>query len=106
MLLAARYFWLLVFAAGEHFADGLAYPAVLIALALGWKGIRPDWLAMPILLSAYAANYFYAQATSEGKLSGAMGNFAFELMVFTFLSAVGYLVGWLLGRRRRKPSGV
>jgi membrane protein implicated in regulation of membrane protease activity len=105
MLLAARYFWLIIFVAGEHFADGLAYPAVLIALALGWKGIRPDWLAMPILLSAYAANYFFAYSTSEGKLSGAKGNFAFELMVFTFLSAVAYLVGWAL-RRRRKPSGV
>jgi hypothetical protein len=105
MLLAARYFWLILFAAGTHFIDGLAYPAVLIALTLGWKGIRPHWLAMPILLSAYAADYFYARATSEGKLSGAMGNFAFELMVFVFLSAAGYLAGWLLGRRRR-PSGV
>jgi hypothetical protein len=105
MLLAARYFWLIVFAAGTHFTDGLAYPAVLIAFALGWKGVRFDWLAMPILLSAYGAYYYYAHATSEGKLSGAMGNFVFELMVFAFLSAVGYLVGWAL-RRRRKPSGV
>jgi hypothetical protein len=101
MLLATRYFWLIVLAAGEHFADGLAYPAVLIAFALGWKGVRFDWLAMPILLSSYAAYYYYAQPTGEGKLSGAMGNFVFELMVFAF----GYLVGWLLGRRRRKPSG-
>ncbi len=105
MLLVARYFWLIVFAAGTHFIDGLAYPAVLIALILGWKGARPGWLAAPILLSAYAADYYYAHATSEGKLSGDMGNFAFELMVFAALSAVGYLAGWLLGRRR-KPSGV
>jgi hypothetical protein len=105
MLLAARYFWLIVFAAGTHFVDGLAYPAVLIALTLGWKGIRFDWLAMPILLSAYAAYYYYAHASSEGKLSGAMGNFVFELMVFALLSAIAYLVGWAL-RRRRKPSGI
>jgi hypothetical protein len=105
MLLATRYFWLILFTAGTHFVDGLAYPAVLIALALGWKGVRPDWLAMPILLSAYAANYFFAYSTSEGKLSAAKGNFAFELMVFVFLSAVAYLVGWAI-RRRRKPSGI
>ena len=69
---------------------------MLIAFTFGWKGIRLDWLAMPILLSTYAAYYYYAHATSEGKLSGAMGNFAFELIVFAFLSAVAYLVGWLL----------
>ena len=50
--------------------------------------------------------YYYANATGEGKLSGAKGNFAFELMVFVVLSAVGYLVGWASGRRRRKLSGV
>ena len=99
MLVVIRIFSLVIVAAAEHFHDGLAYPALIVAALLGWRGIGFYWLAAPILALAIAANQIYANATSSGKTAAAMGNFPFELMVFTFLSLVGYLLGWLWRRR-------
>ena len=100
MLLAFRFLWLIVFTAGAHLQDGLAYPALAIAFLLGWRGIGVYWLAAPSVAMAVVAAQVYAHATSTGKISGAMGNLAFELMVFAALGLAGYLAGWFFRRRR------
>ncbi|MGO9391841.1 hypothetical protein [Rhodoblastus sp.] len=104
MLVVIRIFSLVIVAAVEHFRDGLAYPALIVAALLGWRGIGFYWLAAPILALAIAANQIYANATSSGKIAAAMGNFPFELMVFAFLSLVGYLAGLLWRRRGSSPA--
>lgn len=100
MYLALRFLVLIVLGAFEHLGDGLAYPALAAALLLGWRGIGFYWLAAPVILSAFAAQHVYANIASTGKLGGALGNIWFELMVFSFVSILGYLVGLLLRRRR------
>jgi hypothetical protein len=100
LLLAFRFLWLIVFTAGAHLQDGLAYPALAVAFLLGWLRWRIYWLAAPALALAFFAAHIYAHATGEGKTSGAMGNFAFEAMVFGVLGLAGYWAGWLLRRRR------
>ena len=99
MLLVVRIFSLILFASGAHFGDGLAYPALVVAVLFGVFGIGFYWLAAPILILAVAAGYVYADVHSTAKEFAALGNFPFELMVFAFLSAVGYLLGWLFRRR-------
>lgn len=99
MLVAFRLFWLLIFVAGEHFRDGLAWPALAVAALLGWRGLRVYWLAAPVVILALAAGRIYAEATGTGKVSGALGNVAFELIVFAVLSLSGYLAGWFWRRR-------
>jgi hypothetical protein len=106
VLLAIRIFWLVIFVSIEHFRDGLAYPALIVAALLGWRGIRFYWLAAPIVALALASSYIYAHATGAGKASTAIGIFWFELMVFAFLSLVGYLLGWFLRRRGLSRRGV
>ncbi len=103
MLVAFRLFWLLIFVAGTHFRDGLAWPALAVAALLGWLGLRVWWLAAPVVILALAAGRIYAQATSEGKISGALGNIAFELVVFAVLSLAGYLLGRYLSWRGPSP---
>jgi hypothetical protein len=98
--LALRFIVLIALGAFEHLGDGLAYPALAVALLLGWRAIGFYWLAAPILLSAFAARHIYANVANTGKLAGALGNIWFELMVFAFLSILGYLAGLLLRRRR------
>ncbi len=109
MLLAFRFLWLILFTAAEHFRDGLAWPALALALLLGWRGFRIYWLAAPTLALAIYASQVYAHATGEGKISGAMGNFAFETMVFGFLALAGYGAGRFWRRRnlsrQRSSSG-
>jgi hypothetical protein len=100
VVLALRFLVLIALGAFEHLGDGLAYPALAAALLLGWRGIRFYWLAAPILLSAFAAQHIYANVATTGKLGGALGNIWFELMVFTFLSILGYVAGLLLRPRR------
>ena len=103
VLLAFRFLWLIVFTAAEHFRDGLAWPALAIAILLGWRGMAIWWLAAPALALAIYASHLYAHATGEGKISGAMGNFAFETLVFGSLALAGFLAGrfW-----RRSKKGV
>jgi hypothetical protein len=98
--LALRFLTLTALGAFEHLGDGLAYPALAAALLMGWRGIGFYWLAAPILLSAFAAQHIYANVASTGKLGGALGNIWFELMVFAFLSVLGYVAGLVLARRR------
>jgi hypothetical protein len=100
--LALRFLVLIVLGAFEHLGDGLAYPALAAAVLLGWRGIGFYWLPVPILLSAFATQHIYAKVDTTGKLGGALGNIWFELMVFAFLSILGY-VGGLLLRRRFNP---
>jgi len=104
VLVVARLFWLVVFAIAAHFRDGLAYPALAFSLFIGWRAWRPYWLAAPILLSAAYASHVYAWATGEGKISAALGNFVFELLVFALLSAAGFGFGWLLRRRNSRSE--
>jgi hypothetical protein len=99
VLLVIRVFSLVIYAAAAHFRDGLAYPALVVAALMGWRGIGFYWLAAPILALALAAGQIYLDATDAGKSVSALGNFPFELMVFAFLSLVGYLLGWLFRQR-------
>ncbi len=99
MLVAFRLLWLLIFVAGEHLRDGLAWPALVVAMLLGWRGFRVWWLMAPVVVLALVAGRIYAQATGEGKISGALGNLPFELIVFTVLALLGYLAGWFWRRR-------
>ncbi|WP_294538063.1 hypothetical protein [uncultured Rhodoblastus sp.] len=99
MLLVVRVFSLIIFATVAHFGDGLAFPALVAAALIGWRGIGFYWLAAPILALAFAANYMYSGVHSTAKEFAALGNIPFELMVFSFLSMVGYLLGWLFRRR-------
>jgi hypothetical protein len=99
VLLVIRIFSLVIFAAVAHFRDGLAYPALVVAALMGWRGTGFYWLAAPIVVLAIAAGQIYADATDAGKSVSALGNFPFELMVFAFLSLVGYLLGWAWRRR-------
>ena len=100
MYLALRFLVLIVLGAFEHLGDGLAYPALAAALLLGWRAIGFYWLLVPILLSAFAAQHIYAKVDTVGKLGGALGNIWFELMVFAFVSILGYLAGLFLVRGR------
>jgi hypothetical protein len=102
---AFRLLWLIIFAAFEHLRDGLAWPALIVAFLLGWRSFRFWWLLVLVIFLAGAANHIYAYATGETKIAGAMGNFPFELLVFAMLSAIGYIAGWTLRRRRMPPSG-
>jgi hypothetical protein len=107
VLLIVRIFSLILFAAAEHFRDGLAYPALVVAALFGGFGVGIYWLVAPILILAVAAGYVYAGVNSTAKEFAALGNFPFELMVFAFLSLVGYLLGWLVRWRdwffKRRP---
>jgi hypothetical protein len=99
VLLAFRLFWLMIFVAAEHLRDGLAYPALAVAALLGWRGLRLYWLAPLIVALAVIAGQIYAHATGEGKISGALGNFPFELAVFAVLALAGYFAGRFWGKR-------
>jgi hypothetical protein len=99
VLLVVRIFSLIIFATVAHFGDGLAYPALIVAALIGWRRIGFYWLAAPILALALAAGHMYSGVNSTAKEFAALGNFPFELMVFAFLSLVGYLLGWLFRRR-------
>lgn len=99
MLLFVRIFSLILFAAGAHFGDGLAYPALVVAALFGGFGIGIYWLVAPILALAVAAGYIYSGVHSTAKEFATLGNFPFELMVFTFLSLVGYVTGWIVRKR-------
>jgi hypothetical protein len=104
MVVAFRLLWLIIFACFEHLKDGLAWPALIVAFVLGWRGIRPWWLLAPIVCLAGYANHIYAYATGETKIAGVLGNVPFELMVFGMLSLVGYVAGRFWRRRRLVPS--
>ena len=99
MLLVIRGFSLVIFATVAHFYDGLAYPALVVAALMGWRGIGFYWLAAPILVLTLAAGHMYSGVNSTSKEAAALGIFPFELMVFAFLSLVGYLLGWVWLRR-------
>jgi hypothetical protein len=104
VVVAFRLIGLMIFACFEHLKDGLAWPALIVAFLLGWGGFRAWWLLAPIILLAGYASHIYAYATGEGKISGALGNFAFELLVFAVLSLAGYLAGKFWRRRGRTSS--
>jgi hypothetical protein len=99
VLLVLRFFWLVVFAAAAHLQDGLAYPTLLGAALLGWRGGRPYWTLPLIAASALYASDLYSHAAGEGKLPGAMSNVLFQLAVFALLALIGYLAGWAVRRR-------
>lgn len=105
MVVALRVFGLIIYVAAEHFRDGLAYPALILGALIGWRAIPFYWLAAPTLGLAYASSRIYFHATGPGKVGGAMGNFAFELAVFGFLSLVGYLAArWWRNHRAARPT--
>lgn len=101
MLAALRIFWLVVEAALDHLASGLAYPIVLAALWVGWRRWSPLWLSPLILAEAFYAAERFSAASGVGKLPGAMSNPLFQAMSFALLALIGGLAGRALGRRRQ-----
>ena len=99
MLLAIRLFWLTLSAAAVHFQDGLAYPTVLLAALIAWRGWRPWWILPVVVAEAVYASDLFATASGAGKLPGAMSNVFFQLIVFALLAVVGLVLGWLFRLR-------
>jgi hypothetical protein len=106
VLLVFRVFWLTLFAAFEHFSDGLAYPTLALAALIGWQGWRPWWALPLIVIPAVYASDLYSQASGAGKLPGAMSNVFFQLGAFALLALAGFLAGWLVRRQglQRSPK--
>jgi hypothetical protein len=106
VVLAFRVFWLTLFAAFEHFSDGLAYPTLALAALIGWQGWRPWWALPLIVIPAVYASDLYSHASGGGKLPGAMSNVFFQLGAFALLALFGFLAGWLVRRHglRRAPK--
>jgi hypothetical protein len=100
---AFRFLTLMIFAAGAHFADGLAFVALGCGALVGWRAWPFFWLAIPPLALAIVAAQFYANSTGTGKSLSALGNFPFELIVFAALTAIGFGLGHLV-RRHGRPS--
>jgi hypothetical protein len=101
LLLVFRIFWLMLAAAAAHFQDGLAFPTLLLAALIGWRGWRPWWIFPVVVAEAIYASDLFAQAGGGGKLPGAMSNVFFQLIVFAFLALTGLGLGWALRRRRQ-----
>ncbi|MCI4679499.1 hypothetical protein K9U39_09995 [Rhodoblastus acidophilus] len=99
MLLAIRLFWLTLAAAAAHFHDGLAYPTVLLAALIAWRGWGPWWILPVIVAEAVYASDLFASASGGGKLPGAMSNVFFQLIVFALLALIGFAAGWTFRRR-------
>jgi MYXO-CTERM domain-containing protein len=99
VLLAFRVFWLTLFAAVEHFSDGLAYPTLALSALIGWRGWRPFWALPLIVIPAVYASDLYSHASGGGKLPGAMSNVFFQLGAFALLALAGFLAGRLIRRQ-------
>ena len=99
LLLVSRFFWLMLAAAAAHFQDGLAFPTLLLAALIGWRGWRMWWIIPVVAAEAIYASDLFAQASGGGKLPGAMSNVFFQLIVFAFLALTGLALGWALRRR-------
>ena len=99
MLLVIRLFWLTLEAVGMHFQNGLAYPTLILAALIGWRGWRIYWLAPLIIIPAAFAAQLYADATGRGKLPGAMSNVIFECGVFALLALLAFAAGRAVLRR-------
>lgn len=100
MLLASRAFWLMLAAVAAHFQDGLAFPTLVLAALIGWRGWRPWWIVPVFVGEAIYASDLFARAGGGGKLPGAMSNVFFQLIVFAFLALAGLGLGWALRRPR------
>ena len=99
MLLAIRAFWLVLQAAFAHLYSGLAYPVLIVAGIIGWRGWRPWWILPVIVVEAVYASDLFAHASGSGKLPGAMSNVFFQLGAFTLLALIGFAIGWAVRRR-------
>jgi hypothetical protein len=99
VLLAIRVFWLVFSASLAHLQNGLAYPVLILAGLIGWRGWRPWWLAPLILAEAIYAADLFSHASGRGKLPGAMSNVYFQFGVFALLALVGFVIGWAVRRR-------
>ncbi len=99
MLIVSRTIWLVLAAAAAHFQDGLAFPALLLAALIAWRGWRPWWIVPVVVAEAIYASDLFSHATGGGKLPGAMSNVFFQLIVFAFLALTGLTLGWALRRR-------
>jgi hypothetical protein len=100
VLLVFRIFWLVLAGAAAHVQDGLAFPVVLLAVLVGWRGWRVWWIVPIVVAEAAYASDLFAHASSGGKLPGAMSNVFFELIVFAFLALTGLALGWAARRWR------
>ena len=86
-------------AVAAHFQDGLAFPTVLLAALIGWRGWRPWWIVPVFVAEAVYASDLFARAGGTGKLPGAMSNVFFQLFVFALLALIGLGLGWAFRRR-------
>ena len=82
-----------------HVPDGLAFAAVAAGALVGWRRLSPVWLAPVAALLAVYASGIFAHATDTGKVSGALSNVFFELLIFALWSLAGFFAGRLMRRR-------
>jgi hypothetical protein len=101
MVLAFRFLMLIIFTAGAHFTDGLAFAALAFGALFGWRAWPALWLAAPVLALAGVASEIYAHSTGTGKALSALGNFPLELIVFAVLTAIGFGLGHGISRHRK-----
>jgi hypothetical protein len=104
VLLALRLFWLTLFAAADHFQNGLAYPMLIVSALIGWRGWRPYWIAPLVVVEAIYAAQMYSHASGAGKLPGAMSNAFFQIGVFALLALIGLILGWAVRHYASRPK--
>lgn len=87
-------------AVGVQIASGVGLVALVVAAVLGWKKAGLHWLLAPALGGAIVAHLMFEGVSTAGKVVNAQSNLVFELLVYVFITLVGYGLGALARRLR------
>lgn len=98
MVKVLRYAGFLASAVWTQLASGIGLAALAVAFFMGWRRIGIVWLAAPTVLFAAGAVAWFGKVTGQSKVSTALSNFGFEIIVTLTICLIGYIAGRIARR--------